>query len=121
MKSRIKVFELKWTTEASELYKDLEKRAEKSFLNHKMCKITKSSKIEGLFKQVYKTIHLLKLNPRHPSLQTHEYDSIENPYNPKEKIFEAYAQNKTSGAFRVFWCYGPQCKEITILSITPHP
>lgn len=115
------MFELKWTTEASELYKDLEQRAKLSFANRKKRSQTKSSKIEGLFKQVYKTITLLKSNPRHPSLNTHEYDSIENPYNPKEKIFEAYAQNKTPGAYRVFWCYGPLQQQITILSITPHP
>ncbi len=115
------MFELKWTIEAAELYEDLEKRAEISFSNRKKRKQTKSSKIEGLFKQIYKTVNLLKSNPRHPSLHTHEYDSIENPYNPKEKIFEAYVQNKTPGAYRVFWCYGPKQKNITILSITPHP
>ena len=115
------MFELKWTLEASELYKDLEQRAELSFSNHKKHRQTKFSKIEGLFKQVYKTLNLLKSNPRHPGLNTHEYDSIENPYNPKEKIFEAYVQNKTPGAYRVFWCYGPEQKQITILAITPHP
>lgn len=115
------MFELTWTTEASEVYKDLELRAEISFANRKERNQTKSSKIEGLFKQVYKTINLLKSNPRHPSLNTHEYDSIENPYNLKEKIFEAYMQNNTPGAYRVFWCYGPKQKQITILAITPHP
>lgn len=115
------MFELKWTTEASELYKDLEQRAKTSFSNRKKRDQAKSSKIEGLFKQVYKTINLLKSNPHHPGLNTHEYDSIENPYNPKEKIFEAYVQNNTPGAYRVFWCYGPERQQITILSITPHP
>ncbi len=115
------MFELKWTAEAAELYEDLEQRAKRSYLNRKARKQTKSSKIEGLFKQVYKTIDFLKLNPRHPSLNTHEYDSIENPYNSNEKIFEAYVQNKTPGAYRVFWCYGPLKKQITILAITPHP
>lgn len=47
------MFELKWTTEASELYKDLEQRAKLSFANRKKRGETKSSKIEGLFKQVY--------------------------------------------------------------------
>lgn len=115
------MFELIWTTEASDLYKELELRAKTSFLNRKKRGETKSSKIEGLFKQVYKTIHLLTSNPRHPGLHTHPYDSIENPYHSKEKIFEAYVQNKTPGAFRVFWCYGPKSKQITIVTITPHP
>jgi hypothetical protein len=30
-------------------------------------------------------------------------------------------QNRTPGAYRVFWCYGPDQKQITILAITPHP
>jgi len=115
------VFELKWTIEASKLYKDLEQRAETAYSNRKKRNQLKASKIEGLFKQVYKTINLLKSNPRHPGLNTHEYDSIENPYNPQEKTFEAYVQNNTPGAYRVFWCYGPEQKQITILSITPHP
>ncbi|HSW70120.1 MAG TPA: hypothetical protein VLI69_08245 [Gammaproteobacteria bacterium] len=115
------MFDLKWTVEAAELYEDLEKRAESSVRNRKKQGQTKSSKIEGLFKQIYKTIDLLKVNPRHPGLHTHPYYSIENPYHPKEKVFEAYVQNKTPGAYRVFWCYGPEQKQITILSITPHP
>lgn len=115
------MFELKWTIEAAKLYKDLEQRAETAYSNRKERNQSKASKTEGLFKQVYKTINLLKSNPRHPSLNTHEYDSIENPYNPKNKIFEAYVQNNTPCAYRVFWCYGPEQKQITILSITPHP
>ena len=37
----------------------------------------------GVFKQVAKTINLLAHNPRHPSLNTHEFHSLENPYDPK--------------------------------------
>ena len=71
--------------------------------------------------QVRKCLGYLELNPRHPSLRTHKFTSLENPYNPKEPVFEAYAQNRTPGAYRIFWCYGPKKGEITILSITPHP
>jgi hypothetical protein len=81
----------------------------------------KSRQAEGLFKQVYKTIQLLSSNPRHPGLQTHEYYSLPHPHDPKGKVFEAYAQNRTPGAYRVFWCYGPGAKQITIIAITPHP
>ena len=38
---------------------------------------TKSSKQEGLFKQVAKAVSRLAANPRHSSLHTHEYDSLE--------------------------------------------
>jgi hypothetical protein len=81
----------------------------------------KSSKAEGLFKQVYKCIELLAANPRHPGLQTHEFHSLSHPYDTNAKVFEAYAQNRTPGAYRVFWCYGPQKNQITIIAITPHP
>lgn len=115
------MFELKWTVEAVEVYRELEQRAAISFTNRKKRNQKKSSKIEGLLKQVYKTVNLLKSNPRHPSLHTHEYDSIEHPFDTKQKIFEAYVQNNTPAAYRVFWCYGPAQKQITIINITSHP
>ena len=47
--------------------------------------------------------------------------SLEHPYDPGQPVFEAYAQNRTPGAYRVFWCYGPAAGDITIIAITPHP
>ena len=82
---------------------------------------SKSSEQEGLFKQVYKSLQYLAENPRHPSLNTHEYDSLPHPWVKNAKVFEAYVQNRTSGAYRVFWCYGRDKGEITIIAITPHP
>jgi hypothetical protein len=76
---------------------------------------------EGLVKQIKKSLAYLQHNPRHPSLHTHPYSSIEHPLNPKEPVFEAYAQNRTPSAYRIFWCYGPQRHQITIIAITPHP
>jgi len=76
---------------------------------------------EALVKQIKKSLAYLQHNPKHPSLQTHPYSSIENPLNPKEKVFEAYAQNRTPAAYRIFWCYGPKKKQITIIAITSHP
>ncbi|MBJ7608184.1 MAG: hypothetical protein JF887_01975 [Candidatus Dormibacteraeota bacterium] len=84
-------------------------------------KWTKSSRQEGLFKQVAKTIQQLAADPRHNSLNTHAYESLENPFDSRGKIFEAYAQNSTPGAYRVFWCYGPEKGDLTIIAITPHP
>jgi hypothetical protein len=37
------------------------------------------------------------------------------------KVFEAYAQNNTPGAYRIFWCYGPAKSELTIITITAQP
>ena len=72
-------------------------------------------------KKVDKQIRLLTANPRHPSLQTHVFHSLAHPYHPAEKVFEAYVQQHTPAAYRLFWCYGPQKSQITVLAITPHP
>jgi hypothetical protein len=71
------------------------------------------------YKAVKKTLHLLSQNPRHPGLQTHEFTSLKGPKG--EKVFEAYAEQSTPAAYRIFWHYGPGNKEITIIAITPHP
>ena len=114
------MFKIIWTESASDSFSQIEKAALTARKN-RQGKRTKSSKQEGLFKQVHKTIQLLEQNPRHPGLQTHEYTSLRHPYDPKQKVFEAYAQQQTPGAYRVFWCYGPDRGSITILAITPHP
>ena len=54
-------------------------------------------------------------------LHTHEYDSIAHPFSKDGKVFEAYVQNRTPGAYRIFWCYGPSTEQITIIAITSHP
>jgi hypothetical protein len=115
------MFTLKWMDAAVETYNELKGAAKEIRATRKAKDKKKSSKQEGLFKQVHMTLDLLRANPKRPGLQTHEYTSIENPYDKKQKVFEAYAQNRTPGAYRVFWCYGPGKKEITIIAITPHP
>ena len=82
-------------------------------------RLKKNKTLSKRFKAVRKALGYLETNPRHPSLNTHKYNSIRGP-NGKE-VFEAYAENKTPAAYRIFWCYGPNKKEITILAITPHP
>lgn len=114
-------FEILFAEPAAEKFNDLEKAAKKAFETREKQKKAKSSRQEGLFKQVRKTIQLLGENPRHTGLHTHEYSMLPNPFSPSDKVFEAYAQNNTPGAYRVFWCYGPDKKQITIIAITPHP
>ncbi|MFC1771563.1 hypothetical protein ACFLZV_06735 [Candidatus Margulisiibacteriota bacterium] len=70
-------------------------------------------------KAVRKTLAYLEQNPRHPSLKTHEYSLLSRKYG--RKIFEAYAENKTPQAYRVFWFYGPCKGELTVVAVTPHP
>jgi mRNA-degrading endonuclease RelE of RelBE toxin-antitoxin system len=71
------------------------------------------------YKKVLKTLGLMQTNMRHPGLKTHKYNSLYGPEG--EDLFEAYVENRTPGAFRVFWYYGPDKNVITILAITPHP
>lgn len=73
-----------------------------------------------------KTLGLIETNLRHPSLQTHGFHSLHGPKG--EDVFEAYVQNRTPGAYRVFFYYGPDHVEgkkrvpvLTIVAITPHP
>jgi hypothetical protein len=71
------------------------------------------------YKAVKKTIQFLASSPRHKSLQTHEFMSLKGPEG--EKVFEAYAEQATPAAYRVFWYYGPDKGQITIIAITSHP
>lgn len=89
-------------------------------------KIKKNRSKPSLYSQVLKTLSFLEINPKHPSLKTHEYTSIQGKNG--EKIWEAYVQNKTPGAYRVFFHYGVDLYEgkrripvITIVAITPDP
>jgi len=97
------LFELEWTSEAEETYNLLKGDASQ----------------KKRYKAVKKTIRFLAINPRHNSLQTHEYLSLKGPKG--EKVFEAYAEQKTPAAYRVFWYYGSSRGIITIFAITSHP
>jgi hypothetical protein len=70
-------------------------------------------------KAVRKALAYLETNPRHPGLNTHKYESFSGEKG--EEIFEAYAESKTSAAYRIFWHYGPSKGVITVVAITPHP
>ncbi len=115
------MFTIVWTPEAQANYDALKAKAVESLASRSGQGKRKSTKAEGLFKQVHKTISLLASNPKHPGLQTHEYHSLPHPYDKAKKVFEAYAQHRTPGAYRVFWCYGPNRGQITLIAVTPHP
>ena len=114
-------FFLVWDRRAKEVYNTLKRKADASVRAREKSKHKKATRSEGLFKQVSKCLQLLQQNPRHSGLQTHEFSSIPNPYQKDQKVFEAYAQQNTPAAYRVFWCYGPQKGEITIIAISQHP
>jgi hypothetical protein len=105
------IYKLRFTLAADEQLKTLEN----------------SPSQQSVLKQVRKTLGYLETNIRIKSLQTHEYESLSKRYG--QKIFEAYVQQHTPAAYRVFWHYGPDGTDkngnriavITILAITSHP
>jgi hypothetical protein len=117
------MFRILWSKNAAQAYTELRTAAEKSFASRQKSGKKKSTSAEGLFKQVAKCLDALRQNSKHPGLQTHEYQSFKFEILPgkKVKVFESYAQNRTPGAYRIFWCYGPSANEITIVEIVPHP
>jgi hypothetical protein len=77
-------------------------------------------KDEGkFFKKLVKTLGYLQENPRHNSLASHEIDDLTRKYGLK--VFQSYLENNTPAAGRLFWAYGPDHGEITVLAIEPHP
>ena len=84
-----------------------------------LANLRENKSLEKRYKAARKALEFLSTNPHHPNLQTHEFTSLEGPKG--EKVFEAYAEQNTPAAYRIFWYYGPQKKQITIVTITPHP
>jgi hypothetical protein len=68
--------------------------------DEKFTELENSPANAALFEQVRKAIGYLEINPHHPSLHTHEFTSLSGASG--EKVFEAYAQNNTPGAYRIF-------------------
>lgn len=95
--------------------------------DNQLSEIENNPALKGVLKQVRKTLGLMETDLRSKSLQTHPHHALTARY--KGKIFEAYAQQKTPGAYRVFWHYGPDEEDgkgervpiITVVLITPHP
>jgi len=96
-------FSLRFTDEAKNNLEELKKNPGK----------------EKILKAVLKTLGLMETNLRHPGLRTHKFQSVSGPNG--EEVFEAYVQNQTPGAYRIFWYYGPEKNQISIVAITPHP
>jgi len=74
---------------------------------------------KDLYRKIRKALQHLETNPRHPGLKSHEIDVLTEKYGVR--IWESYLENKKSGARRMFWIYGPETKEITIVGVENHP
>ena len=71
------------------------------------------------FKKWVKALSYLSQNPKHNSLGSHEIEDLTRKYGMK--IFQSYLENDTPSAGRMFWAYGPDRADITVLGIEPHP
>lgn len=80
---------------------------------------TISKKEEELYKKWGKALKLLSKDPQYPSLQTHEIEQLSKRFGMK--VWQSYLENKNSGARRMFWVYGPDQRDITIIGLEPHP
>lgn len=72
-----------------------------------------------LYRKIRKTLQHLEKNPKHPGLNSHEIKTLTEKYGVR--IWESYLENKKAGARRIFWIYGPETRDITIVGIEKHP
>lgn len=96
--------------EMKEIWDDLNKKADGG---------TASKAELDLRKKLGKTMALIAQNPRHPGLETHEITQLTARFG--RKVWQSYLGNHTPGARRIYWCYGPEKGDITILGFEPHP
>ena len=87
--------------------------------NNQLDALEKNKGLAKRWKAVRKALGYLETDPRHQALNTHKFSSLIGPNG--EEVFEAYAENKTPAAYRIFWYYGPGRNVIAILAVTPHP
>lgn len=80
---------------------------------------TISKKDAEFYKKWGSALKKLAMDVHYPSLNSHEIEPLSKRYGLK--VWESYLENKTSGARRMFWVYGPGKMEITIIGIELHP
>lgn len=69
--------------------------------------------------KVRRALGRLQQNPRHPGLNSYEYQNF--PGVPRgTKVWHSYVENNTPSAWRIWWKYGPGQGVITVLLIGPH-
>ncbi|MBN1984276.1 MAG: hypothetical protein JW795_22310 [Chitinivibrionales bacterium] len=71
------------------------------------------------FKKLLKSFNHLALNPKHPGLNSHEIETLLKIAG--FKVWQSSVENHTPAAGRIFWAYGPNKNEMTILGFEPHP
>lgn len=88
-------------------------------LTEKVHNASANKQEQKIYRQLGKAVYLLSQNPRHPGLQSHEITELTVRYGVK--VWESYLENNTPSAGRIFWVYGPERADITVIAIEPHP
>lgn len=96
--------------EMAELWKRLQTSYRDGIINKKDAE---------LYKKWGSALKKLAMDPFYPSLKSHEIEPLSKRYGIK--VWQSYLENKKSGARRMFWVYGPDKKDITIIGLEPHP
>jgi hypothetical protein len=73
----------------------------------------------ALVRKLAKAVTNLSENPFHPGLQSHDMDELTKRYG--QKVFESYLENNTPAAGRLFWAYGPERGQLSVIALEPHP
>ena len=79
---------------------------------------TISKKELALYNKWGKAMRLLSQDPSYPSLHTHDIEPLTKRYGVK--VWQSYLENNTSRAMRMYWVYGPDRQDITIIGLEPH-
>ena len=74
---------------------------------------------EQLYKKWGNALIKLADDPFYPGLKTHEIEPLSKRYGMK--VWQSYLENKKSDAMRMYWVYGPNKKDITVIGLEPHP
>jgi hypothetical protein len=74
---------------------------------------------QKFYRKLVKALAYLRENPRHNSLASHEINALSQKCG--FRVFQSYLENKTAAAGRMFWSYGPDKGDITILGVEVHP
>ena len=88
-------------------------------LSQKNAAGTISKKEFSLYNKWGKALRLLSQDPSYPSLHTHDIEPLTKRYGIK--VWQSYLENNTSRAMRMYWVYGPDRQDITIIGLEPHP
>jgi hypothetical protein len=78
-----------------------------------------SKEDETLYKKWGQALKHLSISPKYPGLESHNIDVLSNKYGMK--VWQSYLENRNSSARRMFWVYGPDKRDITIVGLDPHP